>query len=367
VDFEFHAPPGERPTPICAVARELFTGELVRTWLADGGPSTAPYDTGPDALFIAYYASAELGCHLALDWPIPARILDLYAEFRNLTSGLPVPCGHGLLGALAYHGLDALDAGEKDAMRQLAVRGGPFTAAERTALLDYCQRDIDAVAKLLPAMLPRIDLPRALFRGRYMAAAACMEWAGVPLDVEALDRLRAGWVRIKGRLIATVNRDYDVFVPAGVPILDPQSRFGAAVLQEAQEWNLDPYDVAAAACYLWQEERDSTKDIRDARRAARQATGLTHRRMLEWTEAGGDSSTWPRLDVVARSLAGEYPALGIGQGYTSESGDDDTDHAARLWETLSEHDEQHALDMTPPSSAKPPSWASGSAPRTIGR
>ena len=50
VDFEFHAPPGERPTPICVVARELRTGEQLRTWLANGASSTPPYDAGPDAL-----------------------------------------------------------------------------------------------------------------------------------------------------------------------------------------------------------------------------------------------------------------------------------------------------------------------------
>jgi DNA polymerase I len=69
---------------------------------------------------VAYYASAELGCHLALGWPMPCRILDLCAEFRRATSGLPVPCGRGLLGALTFHGLDAMDAAEKDEMRQLA-------------------------------------------------------------------------------------------------------------------------------------------------------------------------------------------------------------------------------------------------------
>jgi hypothetical protein len=156
-------------------------------------------------LFVAFYASAELGCHLALDWPMPARILDLFAEFRNTTNGLPVPCGYGLLGALAYFGLPALDAAEKESLRQLAMRGGPFTDAERAALLDYCQNDVDALARLLPAMLPKIDLPRALLRGRYMAAAARMEWRGVPLDVNALDRLRENWIGLKGRLIDTLD------------------------------------------------------------------------------------------------------------------------------------------------------------------
>ena len=36
VDFEFTAPPGERPAPLCVVARDLHTGRLVRRWLAGG-------------------------------------------------------------------------------------------------------------------------------------------------------------------------------------------------------------------------------------------------------------------------------------------------------------------------------------------
>lgn len=261
VDFEFTAPPGERPVPICCVARELLTGELRRTWLADGVPATVPYDTGPDNLFVAFYASAELGCHLGLGWPVPARILDLYAEFRCETSGLVLSVGpdkkrHSLLCALIHHGLDALDAVEKEAMRQVAMRGGPFTAAEQAALLDYCQSDVDTLARLLPAMLPNIDLPRAVLRGRYMAAAALMEWTGIPIDMVMLDRLRRHWPRIKGRLVAAVNADYDVFVPTGQRHLDPISAFGAAVMTEAQAGGLDPHQLADTALQLWKEERD---------------------------------------------------------------------------------------------------------------
>jgi hypothetical protein len=223
VDFEFTASDGERPIPLCVVARELRTGRLARVWLDDAPPADPPYNVGPDALFIAYYASAELGCHLALNWPMPARILDLFAEFRCLTAGLPVPCGNGLLGALAYFGLDALDAAEKDSMRQLAMRGGPYTPAERFALLDYCQSDVDALARLLPAMLQKIVPPdfdgeakrkalgQALLRGRYMAAAARMEWNGVPIDTETLDKSREKWDSIKGRLIERIDKDVGVY------------------------------------------------------------------------------------------------------------------------------------------------------------
>jgi hypothetical protein len=209
-DFEFVARPGERPDVACLVARELKTGRTIRLWRDQLGHA-APYPTSSDCLFVAYYASAELGCHLALGWPMPERILDLYTEFRNRTNGLPTIAGNGLIGALASHGLDSIDAAEKTEMRDLIMRGGPWSDDERVAILDYCQSDVDALARLLPAMLPRVDLPRALLRGRYMAAAARMEHAGVPIDVTTLARFRAHWTDIQDELIARIDADYGCF------------------------------------------------------------------------------------------------------------------------------------------------------------
>jgi DNA polymerase I len=214
VDFEFTANPGERPVPVCMVARELRSGRQLRLWSDQFGP-WPPFDISADALFVAYYASAELGCFKALGWQMPARILDLYVEFRNSTNtlqqkGLKLPeCG--LLGALAAHGLDTIGATEKDEMRALVLRGGPWSGEERKAILDYCESDVAALSRLFAAMLPRIDLPRALLRGRYMAAVAAMEHAGVPIDVVALERLRRYWEDIQGELIARIDTDYGVF------------------------------------------------------------------------------------------------------------------------------------------------------------
>jgi hypothetical protein len=209
VDFEFQQPEGERPVPICMVAREFRSGRLVRLWQHE--LSEPLFSMGPESLFVAYYSSAEWNCHLALGWPLPTRILDLYAEFRCLTSGLQTPCGWGLLGAMSYFGLDAIDAAEKDAMRQLAMRGGPWSDHERVALSNYCQTDVDSLARLLPAMLPKIDFPRALLRGRYMASAARMESAGVPLDVSALTKIRLNWDSLQERLIAQIDEHYGVY------------------------------------------------------------------------------------------------------------------------------------------------------------
>jgi hypothetical protein len=60
-------------------------------------------------------------------------------------------------------------------------------------------------------MLPGIDLPRALLRGRYMTAAARMEWTGVPLDVEALTAIKDRWLTIQEQLIERIDKGYGVY------------------------------------------------------------------------------------------------------------------------------------------------------------
>jgi DNA polymerase I len=107
VDFEFGAMTGEHPVPICLVWRELRLGTLKRVWANEMG-ERPPYPIGPNDLFVAYYASAELGCHIALGWGMPANVLDLCAEFKNRFSGITLPAGKGLVGALLHFGLEAI-------------------------------------------------------------------------------------------------------------------------------------------------------------------------------------------------------------------------------------------------------------------
>jgi hypothetical protein len=62
---------------------------------------------------------------------------------------------------------------EKHEMQESIGNGtcrGRFTPEE---ILDYCEGHVEGLTRLLLAMLPGIDLPRALLlRGRFMAAAA---------------------------------------------------------------------------------------------------------------------------------------------------------------------------------------------------
>jgi hypothetical protein len=135
VDFEFNGGPGNHPVPVCLVARELHSGRTIRQWQDEFG-SEPPYPTGPHTLFVAFYASAEISCHLALGWPVPERILDLFTEFRCLANGRPTPCGRGLIGAMVYHGLDTIGAEEKAEMRNLVLRvdRGPRKRGPRSSI-----------------------------------------------------------------------------------------------------------------------------------------------------------------------------------------------------------------------------------------
>ena len=184
-DFATSRAPGERVVPVGLVAREVRSGRTLRL---DGGEVLArrqpPYPTDGRALFVADGASTSLGCHLALGWALPSRVLDVHVEFRNRTNGLDLPHGAGLVGELAWHGLDLLASSDR----------------------------IDSLARRLEAMIPALDLPRALLRGRYFAAVARIEAQGVPIDVATLERLRASWGSVQNRLIQSVDARFGVFV-----------------------------------------------------------------------------------------------------------------------------------------------------------
>jgi hypothetical protein len=123
VDTEFTIVAGERPEPVCLVAHELRSGRRFRIFEDQFG-SAPPYATGPDALFVAFYASAELGVYRVLGWSRPERVLDLFVEFRNHTNGLPTPAGSSLLGALA-HGITRGAEFEERFGPRFVIRGMP--------------------------------------------------------------------------------------------------------------------------------------------------------------------------------------------------------------------------------------------------
>ena len=219
VDFEFHdrGRAGNQQFPVCMVAKELRSGRVIRAWrdeLVD--MKVPPFDIGPDSIYVAYLASAELHCHLALGWPLPQNVLDCFAEFRALTNGRSTPRGRGLLGALSWFGIDTVSTEEKAQWRELILSGGPWSHEQRVGILDYCQTDVDGLERLLRPLVRSLEtrphwLAHALLRGRYMRAVAAMEFRGIPLNAPALERLVDCWEHLKFELIGRICSEFPVF------------------------------------------------------------------------------------------------------------------------------------------------------------
>lgn len=212
IDFEFIAELGERQKPICLVSYEIISGELKKIWLEDKDTLTLkpPYPISESDLYVAYYSSAEWGCYLSLNWPLPINVIDLYSEFRVLTNGRP-GVSKGLLGACHLFGVNAISESEKEVARIRIMQGPPYTDKEKEEILTYCASDVLETAELFKKMLPYIDVPRALFRGRYMETVAEMEYNGTPIDTETLQRLKTNWTQIQEKLILDIDKDYGVY------------------------------------------------------------------------------------------------------------------------------------------------------------
>jgi DNA polymerase-1 len=212
-DFEFIARPGEHPDIVCLVWHELPSGRTHVLWIDRLG-AEPPYPTNDKTLFVCFVANAELGCHLKLGWPLPANVLDLSAEFRRIVNGRATPAGKGLLGLLAWYGLDSIGAKQKDALRARILAGFPFPADEQDEILRYAASDVDSLVRVLPLMQADIDLARARHRGQFVAASALMEFRGVPIDMEIFHSLadRRTWSGVRDAMVPTIDAAYGVYV-----------------------------------------------------------------------------------------------------------------------------------------------------------
>lgn len=192
IDFEFIATDGNRPTPVCLVGKQWPNGATFRYWLHNEPSIALPeWLRGSDSPVVAFFASAEWGCYISLGWPLPTNCLCLHAECRNLTNGMSGYSKLNLLGSARVFGVKHIPAiDEKESMRKLILGGGPWTTKEKQMIMDYCESDVNTTHELLTKVLPNISLEHAFLRGKYTQSVAAIEWNGIPVDCETLDRIR---------------------------------------------------------------------------------------------------------------------------------------------------------------------------------
>jgi hypothetical protein len=208
---------GDPITPLCFVTHEMRTRRTVRRWQDLLGPFP-PYRLDADALIVTYMATAEFGFHIAQGWGQPACVLDAYAEFRHYVNDGAVKAAdrdkgfYSLAGALRYFCEPELDTARKTDMRDCILQGPPFTAEEKQAILDYCEDDVRALARLLPHIVPTIrSLPHALFRAKFQWAMAQAERRGVPMDLPTLSHIRQHWDGMRVDLVTEIDRPFGIY------------------------------------------------------------------------------------------------------------------------------------------------------------
>jgi hypothetical protein len=83
---------GERPRPVCMVARELRSGQTWRLWRDEFGPAP-PFPIGSDALFVAFYApsSAVSAPWVGRSQPMFSTCLPNFAIVRTDWKRRPAP------------------------------------------------------------------------------------------------------------------------------------------------------------------------------------------------------------------------------------------------------------------------------------
>jgi hypothetical protein len=83
---------------------------------------------------------------------IPKYIKWFTNALRKRTFG-----GYGVVRVIEYRSCD------KDNMRDLVLRGGPYTPDEQHSILDYCESDVTALEKLFNQMKFNLDM-RMLYK-----------------------------------------------------------------------------------------------------------------------------------------------------------------------------------------------------------
>jgi DNA polymerase-1 len=209
VDFEFRQTPGCLPHPWCVVGQCVETAEIRKLWLSGNGPA-CPFE--PPYRLVAHYAMAELGCYLALGWPMPDAVVDTMAEARTVLGQVRPKGGWGLLPVAGHFGISTMTSEHKDSMRELAC-GTEVPLERRSDLVDYCLQDVLTLAAVWQKLSPRVNLKQAELRGRFTMALAAIEARGIPVDTDLASRLinhredikDASWVEARSKYPGAVT------------------------------------------------------------------------------------------------------------------------------------------------------------------
>ena len=227
-DFEYEIADGDLPNVLCMVAYVLDENlrhvRTVRIWRGDFG-LTPPFDIGPDGLFVAYSAWAEMTCFMVLGWRFPAHIFDLHTAYLAASNILRPhdpderynKPRKRLSDACRAYGIEGWERIDKEEIAK-AIAEGRWREYGRERVFEYCEEDVRMSVLLLRAqlrqrcnqyghtLLPAADVERVLHWSNYSAkSVAQIQARGMPIDVPLWNLVQEN----KGLVISGLLQQFD--------------------------------------------------------------------------------------------------------------------------------------------------------------
>jgi DNA polymerase I len=224
-DFEYEIDDNGLPNVLCMVAyvldERLQHVRTVRLWRGESGRAP-PFNTGPDALFVAYSAWAEMTCFMTLGWRFPVHIFDLHTAYLAASNILPPhdpdevrkKPRKRLSDACRAYDIAGWEEIDKEAIAR-DIGEGRWRDYGRTAVFDYCEADVRASTLLLRAQLcgrpglPAAPVEKVLHWSNYSAKAiAQIQARGMPIDVPLWNLVQENKAVVIGELLRQFDPSY---------------------------------------------------------------------------------------------------------------------------------------------------------------
>jgi DNA polymerase-1 len=264
-DFEYEVADGGLPNVLCMVAyvldEHLQHVRTIRLWRGVVGQplppihlyrgefgSKPPFDIGPDTLFVAYSAWAEMTCFMTLGWKFPIHIFDLHTAYLA-ASNILLPYNPNeerkrpskkLPDACRAYGIEGWETTDKKSIAE-DIGSGRWEKYGRDGTLNYCEEDVKKSAELLRAqlrnrcdyrgriILPAADTERVLHWSNYSAKTiAQIQARGMPIDTALWNLVQES----KRAVIGALLRRFDPSHGDEEPIYNADGEWSYARFQQ---------------------------------------------------------------------------------------------------------------------------------------
>lgn len=228
-DFEYeveggdaHLVRGDLPNVLCMVAHVLDANlqhvRTIRTWRGEFG-SMPPFDIGPDTLFVAYSAWAELTCFMTLGWKFPVHVFDLHTAY-HAASNILLPYNPDevrgrqrkrLPDACRAYKIEGWEQIDKETMSK-DIGEGRWRDYGQDLVFEYCEEDVKKSTELFikqlrgHGSLQRVSVEHVLHWSHYSAKVVSQIQAkGMPIDMWLWNLVQEN----KAAIIAALVRKFD--------------------------------------------------------------------------------------------------------------------------------------------------------------